>query len=79
MEINMKLKTKLKIELLWSVMGGLLFSILPIFDRDMRFNIERWWGRMRFDEWGYTTVIDEFVVGFIFTYIFVKSLRRYNE
>ncbi len=75
----MKLKTKLKIELLWSVMGGLLFSLLPLFRTGITFNIEYWWKHMRFDRWGTLTTLDEFVVGFIFTYIFVKSLRRYNE
>jgi hypothetical protein len=80
MEINMKLKTKLKIELLWSVMGGMLFSMLPMFETGTRFDIyDRWLYQYRWDGIGELEYLDEFIFGFIFTYIFVVSLRKYNE
>ena len=70
-----------RIELLWSVMGGLLFSLLPMIISGS-FNIRRWWRLMKLDlfYWsGSQTIFDEFVVGFIFTFILVKSIRRYKE
>jgi hypothetical protein len=80
MEINMILKTKLGIELLWSVMGGMLFSMLPMFDTDFRFDIyQKWLHPHRWDDIGVGDNLDEFIFGFIFTYILVKSLRKYNE
>ena len=79
----MQLKTKLRIELLWSVMGGMLFSQLPLFGfSNGRFDIYKNW--LNSSYWDYSNLgtfcfLDEFIFGFIFTYIFVKSLRRYNE
>ena len=78
----MKLKTKLKIELLWSVMGGLVFSILPsirtgegyrFYSNERLLDIHKW------DDFGRSYYLDEFIVGFIFTFILVKSIRRYKE
>ena len=80
MEINMK--TKLWIERLWSVMGGLVFSILPSIrtgEGYRFFGNERWLDIDKWDDFGRSYYLDEFIVGFIFTYIFVKSLRKYNE
>ena len=78
----MKLKTKLRIERLWSVMGGLLFSLLPCVETDKDnyfFDIGRWFTFDRWNGFGRSDFWDEFIFGFIFTFILVKSIRRYKE
>ena len=38
-----------RIELLWSFMGGMLFSLLPMIKTTSGFNIRRWWRLMKLD------------------------------
>ena len=68
--------TKGWIEILWSMMGGLLFSILPSIYTDERhyfFTLERWLDfDSNWDGFGGSNYLDEFIFGFIFTFILIK-------
>ena len=74
--------TKGRIEFLWSIMGGLFFSIVGSFKTCSGcyfFTIDTW---LRSDKWngfGYYYYLDEFIVGFIFTFILIKSIKKYNS
>ena len=78
----MKTKTILWIERLWSVMGGLVFSILPSIRTGTGhrfFDSERWLDSYKWDGFGRNDYLDEFILGFIFTLILIKSIKKYNS
>ena len=78
----MKIKKKM-IEILWSVMGGLIFSMLPyLFNSGQSdyspFNLERWYrGLGSFG--GSLGLLDEFIFGFFFTLILIWSIKKYRQ
>ena len=73
------------IEFLWSIMGGLLFSMIGSIrtGRDtVYFDTGRWLDfnfYKRWDGFGLGDYLDEFVLGFIITFILVKSIKKYNS
>ena len=70
------------IEFLWSVMGGLLFSILPSIrtgEGRNSFETGRWLNSRYWDGFGRFDYLDEFIIGFIFTFILVKSIKKYKS
>ena len=78
------MKTKNWIERLWMVMGGLLFSMIGSFqscsDCYRFFTIDRWLDfDRRWDGFERSDFLDEFIVGFIITFILVKSIKKYNS
>jgi hypothetical protein len=73
-----------KIEILWSVLGGLFFSMLPRFFASGRpqtkhFDIVRWIERDLFDGFGYSGTFDEFLFGFFITAIIIWSVKAYKK
>ena len=79
MEDNMGV-TKGRIEFLWSVMGGLLFSMLPsLYLTGHYFSTQKWLDSDNWDGFGTLDYLDEFVLGFIFTFILIKSIKKYNS
>ena len=76
------MKTKGWIERLWMVMGRLLFSMVPSIQtgNDTRFfDTGRWLNDRRWDGFGRSDYLDEFVLGSIFTFILIKSIKKYNS
>jgi len=73
------------IEFLWSIMGGLLFSMIGSIrtGRDtVYFDTGRWLDfnlYKRWDGFGPFDYLDEFIIGFIFTFILVKSIKKYKS
>jgi hypothetical protein len=66
------------IEILWSVMAGVLFSMLsPLFSSGQagwsRFDLGRW------SKYFERFFIDEFWFGFIFTLILIWSIKQYRR
>jgi hypothetical protein len=92
MEINMErlieylCSVKGRIELLWSFMGGLLFSMFANIQPDRSWDTGRWLSFFEeselYNKWdgiGRNDFLDEFILGFIFTFILVKSIEKYNS
>jgi hypothetical protein len=76
------------IEFLWSVMGGLLFSILAsirtgegrrFFETGKWLHFDQRSGMGSWDGFGQRYYWDEFFIGFIFTFILVKSIKKYRS
>jgi hypothetical protein len=70
--------SKGRIEILWSVMAGILFSMLVPLIRSAsaggaRFDLGRWF--KYFDRF----YIDEFIFGFCFTLILIWSINQYRR
>ena len=79
----MKIKKKM-IEILWSVMGGLIFSMLPqLFITGSSgagtFSIERWFIWWRWSSLDSSGSLDEFIFGFFFTLILIWSIKKYRQ
>ena len=79
----MKIKKKM-IEILWSVMGGLIFSMLPQLFITGRsgagtFSIERWFIWWRWSSLDSSGSLDEFIFGFFFTLILIWSIKKYRQ
>jgi membrane protein CcdC involved in cytochrome C biogenesis len=72
--------SKGRIEILWSVMVGVLFSMLPLFVSN-KFDTGKWFeyfvfgGPYRRSNYIY---FDEFIFGFIFTLILIWSIKQYR-
>ena len=68
-----------RIEILWSVMVGILFSMLPIFFATGGrsgfnfFKVKEW-----LDRFFYNNFLDEFIFGFFFTLILIWSIKQYR-
>jgi hypothetical protein len=77
----MKIKKKM-IEILWSVMGGLIFSMLPgLFysgtSGSSPFTLEDWYQDLvSFGSFG---DLEEFIFGFFFTLILIWSIKKYRQ
>ena len=72
------------IEILWSVMGGLIFSMLPqLFITGSSgagtFSIERWFIWWRWSSLDSSGSLDEFIFGFFFTLILIWSIKKYRQ
>jgi membrane protein CcdC involved in cytochrome C biogenesis len=69
------------VEILWSVMVGILFSMLPLFVSH-KFDIGKWFeyfvfgGPYRSSNYIY---FDEFIFGFCFTLILIWSIKQYRR
>ena len=74
---------KICIEILWSIIGGLIFSMLPKFfasgGPDRSFSVYAWWQGM--DGFGrYSNdLLDEFMFGFCVTLIIIWSIKIYRK
>ena len=73
---------KKMIEILWSVMGGLIFSMLPdLFNsgqsRYPPFNLEHWYRQLV--SFGPIGHLEEFIFGFFFTLILIWSIKKYRQ
>ena len=72
--------SKGRIEILWSVMVGVLFSMLPLFVSN-KFDTGKWFeyfvfgGPYRRSNYIY---FDEFIFGFIFTLTLIWSIKKYR-
>jgi len=69
--------SKGRIEILWSVMAGMLFSMLSLLFSSGRsgyyhFGIGNWFDRL------YMYYLDEFIFGFIFALILIWSIKKYR-
>ena len=72
--------TKGWIEILWSIMGGLFFSMLPsLYLTEHYFSTQRWLHSGYWDGLGTIDYLDEFILGFFFTLILIKSIKKYNS
>ena len=73
--------SKGRMEILWSVMVGILFSMLPLFVSH-KFDIGKWFeyfvfgGPSRRSNYIY---FDEFIFGFFFTLILIWSIKQYRR
>lgn len=75
------MKLKYLIEILWAVLGGLFFSMLPRFFASGRpdagrFDLSAWF---KGDLFGPRHGIDEFLFGFLVTLIIVWSVKLYSS
>ena len=73
-----------KIEVIWSIIGGLFFSMMPRFFQSGRpnvkqFDLGRWFERDILDGFGYSGTLDEFLFGFIITAIIIMSVKAYKK
>jgi len=74
--------SKRSIEILWSFIGGMVFSFLPLLtDTGTDFNLYRWGLRLtRGFSWKHPYVIDdEFIFGFLITFVLIWSVKRYQS
>ncbi len=86
---QLRLKTKLLIEILWSIFGGLFFSMLPGLFQSGRpstrpFDITDWFFDDLFDGYNlfyrnWKTQMDEFLFGFVVTFILIWSIKKYRK
>ena len=77
----MKIKKKM-IEILWSVMGGLIFSMLPDLFKSGQsdsfpFDLELWYRDLFL--FGHFRHLEEFIFGFFFTLILIWSIKKYRQ
>jgi membrane protein CcdC involved in cytochrome C biogenesis len=71
--------SKGRIEILWSVMAGMLFSMLPLLVSH-KFHIGKWFEYF-VNGWKSNSslnYIDEFIFGFIFTLTLIWSIKKYR-
>ena len=75
-----KIKKKTQIELIWSLMGGLLFSMMPrlFYGNGSTFNLETWVAH-DLDRFGNRGSLDELVFGFVVTFLLIWSIKQYRS
>ena len=75
---------KICIEILWSIVAGLIFSMLPKFfasggPDSYYFSVHHWWqGMGEFGMFG-NELLDEFMFGFCVTLIIIWSIKIYRQ
>ncbi len=74
-------KSKGSIEILWSFIGGMMFSFLPILtNTGTKFNLSYWWRLLtKGHRYVGSGVQDEFIFGFLLTFILIWTIKRYRS
>lgn len=75
--------TKERIEIFWSFLGGLFFSMLPLLlssgaPGNRRFNLMPWLDSTFFES-GRHGFFDEFLFGAIITYLIIWTIKKYRS
>jgi len=80
-KIKINVSTKLKIEIFWSFIVGILFSMAPFMFNAETFILRRWWNHFsNIDSRFYRQ--DEmhlFLIGFILSMLVIYSIKKYNK